>query len=162
MKMRAYFLSQGSFFMIWASILLIPLPAICAAEDLVVVVNDRNPDSLKLDDIRSIYLDRVGIWSNRSRVRVYNLPVGQQLRERFSRVVLGMSAQEAAKVLYNRKITNTLRNAQHTRDSRVVMYRLCRQVNAIGYLPASLAAKCGRLRVVMRIPEGMTPVGYSR
>jgi curved DNA-binding protein CbpA len=66
------------------------------SDQIVVIVNSQNNESISEDDIKNIYADNVNSWNSGKLIEVYNLPVNEPLRNVFSVEVLGMSPREVA------------------------------------------------------------------
>jgi ABC-type phosphate transport system substrate-binding protein len=122
-----------------------------AAEEVVVITNSANTQTLGKSNIKNIYSDIVTTWENGKRIKVYNLPLGASERELFSQHVLGMSATSAEKELNNKKITNTLKNPPKTKRAKLVVSIVSRNPNAIAYVPADAVQGKTGVRVVLEL-----------
>lgn len=127
------------------AMLIPPVTAAADDDDVVIIVNNANTQDLTLADIKGIYTDKIVTWQDDQRISIYNLPVSSPVREVFSRRVLGMSAMEAAAVVSNRNITNTLRNFQRTTNEELLVTIISKKHTAIGY--CSRGAIKGRLGI---------------
>ena len=121
------------------------------AEDVVVIVNAANAQSLSKADIKAIYSDNIIAWSNGQAIVSFDLPVKNEAREGFSRAVLGLSASDAAREWANRKITNTAKNPPRTKPENLVVLSVSKDPNAIGYVPASAAQGKSGIKVLMTL-----------
>lgn len=124
-----------------------------AAEDVAIIVNNGNSQELTKQDVAAIYSDDIIQWRNGSRIRSYDLPETSDVRETFSREVLGMSTADTIREWANRKITNSAKNAPKERKERLVLLTVKRNANAIGYVSASSAKGATGIRVVMTIED---------
>lgn len=123
------------------------------AEKVAVIVNEKNSQELNKQDIAAIYSDNIIQWDDGSKIKLYDLPEGDRLRDVFSQDVLGMSTSEAVREWLNRKITNSARNPPHSRSERLLLLTVKRNGNAIGYASESAAKRTEGVRVVMTIDE---------
>lgn len=132
--------------------ILLSLPAASAfAEKAIVIVHAKNTATLNEMDIKRIYMGALTQWPDGSRIVVYNLPVDHPARETFARKILGISAQEFERDLNNRKITNSETNPQRTKDDALVPSAVEHNMNAIGYVPSTVAASIKNARVVLTV-----------
>lgn len=122
-----------------------------AAEKVVVIVNAKNAQTLSVTDVKNIYNDNVVNWSNGARITAYDLPMKAEARETFSQKVLGTSTRDAATEWANKKITNTAKNPPATKPESVVVNSVAKDVDAIGYVSASVAAGKEGIRVLMTL-----------
>ena len=60
----------------------------------VVVGRHSIVDAVSQDTLRDVYLRRQRVWGEGARAIPVNLPAGNPVRERFSRIVLGRSTQQ--------------------------------------------------------------------
>ena len=123
------------------------------AEKVAVIVNETNGQELSKQDIAAIYSDNIIQWNSGSKIKSYDLPEGNTLRDVFSRHVLGMSTGEVVREWLNRKITNSARNPPHSRKERLLLLTVKRNGNAIGYVSESAAKRSEGVRVVMIIDD---------
>jgi len=135
-----------------ASCLLIPISAL-HAEEIVVIVNASNTQSIALQDVKNIYADRIVKWNDGKYIKVLNLPVDSPERDTFSQAVLGVSAKVAAAKESNRKITNRIKNPSITRRASLISSIVARSKNAIAYLPKRMIRHSDRIRVIHKIKE---------
>ncbi len=125
-------------------------PAI-AAEKIVVIVNAKNTQALTPADVKNIYNDNIVTWDNGARITAYDLPAKSESRELFSQKILGASARDSASEWANKKITNTAKNPPVSKPEAVVVNNVAKDVDAIGYVPASAAAGKEGLRVILTL-----------
>ncbi len=127
-----------------ASLIMVPLFVFARtqaanAEPMAVIVNsENNVAGLSDAEIKSLYENDVLSWQNGKPVILYDLPVKDETRKRFSSSILGRDAHEVAREWANKKITNTAKNPPITLSSGVlVQNRVAEDPAAIGYLPKS-------------------------
>ncbi|MFQ5558987.1 MAG: hypothetical protein ACE5FU_00180 [Nitrospinota bacterium] len=108
------------------------------AENIVVIVNVANSQSVDMGFLKNIYSDNVTTWKNGKVIKLFDLPVKDSSREIFSQKVLGVSAKESAREWSNRKITNTAKNPPRTKRAKFVATAVAMNKLAIGYVPESL------------------------
>jgi hypothetical protein len=116
----------------------------------VVVGRDSAVTSVSLDDLREIYLRRRRAWSNGLPVMPINLPADDELRQRFSRRVLGRAPADLLGYWNARYFEGVTPPLVLLTPAAVRAY-LQHQPEAIGYLPASEADDT--LRVVLELRE---------
>ena len=121
------------------------------AENIVVIVNDSNNQSLTSSDVKAIYSDNIIQWNDGTSIKAYDLPVKDESRESFSQKVLGTSARATAKEWANRKITNTAKNPPKTKKERLVVASVKKKANAIGYVSESAIKGQDGVKVIMTI-----------
>ena len=121
------------------------------AENVVVIVNAANSQSLSVSDIKGIYSDNIIQWKDGTGIKVYDLPVKQEAREMFSQQLLGTSARATAKEWANRKITNTAKNPPKTKKERLVVAFVGKKKNAIGYVNESAVEGKKGVKVIMTL-----------
>jgi len=135
------------------SFFLISFSSQVMAEKVAVIVNEKNVQELSKQDVAAIYSDNIIEWDNGNKIKSYDLPEGDKLRDVFSQNVLGMSTSEAVREWLNRKITNNARNPPRSRKERLLLLTVKRNGNAIGYVSESAAKHTEGVRVVMTIDE---------
>lgn len=121
------------------------------AESVVVITNEKNMQSLSIEDIKGIYTDNLIQWDNGASIKVYDLPVKREAREKFSQKVLGTSARAAAKAWANRKITNTAKNPPKTKKQKLVVAAVKKNKYAIGYVNESAIKGKSGIKVILKI-----------
>ena len=123
------------------------------AVKVAVIVNESNTQELSKQDVAAIYSDNIIQWNNGGKIRSYDLPEANRLRDVFSRDVLGMSTSEAMREWANRKITNNAKNPPRSRKERLLLLTVKRDGDAIGYVSESSARNAEGVRIVMTIDE---------
>ncbi len=105
------------------------------ADEVVVIVNASNSEDISVAEIKKLYENHTLNWSNGSKVVLYDLPVKDEARKKFSNAVLGKDAGKVAMEWASKKITNTAKNPPRTLKSAVlVQSKVGKDPNAIGYL----------------------------
>jgi ABC-type phosphate transport system substrate-binding protein len=148
--MRGIIVGLITFFVL-ACTALVVAPA--DAETMAVVVNKNNPvASLSIAQIKRIYQDGMVRWPGGDKIKVYDLPVDNPGRVRFSKEVLGKAADRVASEWANKKVTNTAKNPPRIVKSKVLMlYKVSKSKSAIGYLPLSMAKGKAMVKVMATI-----------
>jgi ABC-type phosphate transport system substrate-binding protein len=121
------------------------------AEKVVVIVNAKNAQSLTAADVKNIYNDNVVTWESGARITVYEPPLASEARETFSQKVLGTSARDAAAEWSNKKITNSAKNPPTAKPDSVVVNKVARDPDAIGYVRADAATGKEGIRIIMTV-----------
>ena len=115
------------------------------------IAHESNKENIDVDKLKFIYSDHIAVWQNGQKIEVYNLPVKSELREKFSREILGITAREAKSNEHNRVITNTLKNPHYEKQERMLLFRIAKNPNAIGYVGKdSIKGKSG-IRIIHTI-----------
>ncbi len=132
-------------------IALIGVSGAVSAERVAVIVNEGNQQQINMAVLRAIYSDLQFEWSNGAKIKLYELPTSTSAREKFAKSVLNKTAVEAATDWNNRKITNVINNRPHVKRDKLVLKRVARDENAIGYIPESLLDGADGVKVVLWI-----------
>jgi ABC-type phosphate transport system substrate-binding protein len=125
--------------------------AVSYANSVAVIINNKNTAEISRSTIKSIYSDVQFEWSNGSRITLFELPLSSSERETFAQETLNQSAQESQIAWNNRKITNVINNRPKTKRDKLVLKRVSRDINAIGYIPLSMAKNAKGVRIVLII-----------
>ena len=125
--------------------------AASAGDKVVVIVNEANAQKVTAADLKNMYNDIVIHWSNNQPINLYDIPVSAEAREVFSKKVLGVSPEEAAREWANRKITNTAKNPPKTAKEELVPKLVAKDPNAIGYVSASGAQGKEGIKIIMTL-----------
>ncbi len=121
------------------------------AEAVVVIVNAKNTETLSQSAVKAIYSDIRYTWENGEKIKLFELPVKASARSVFTNKVLNKSAIEAEGDWSNRKVTNTIKNRPKIKRDKLVVKFVAKSVNAVGYVPASLAAGNDKIRVILTL-----------
>jgi hypothetical protein len=125
-------------------------PAAPVPEPIAVVVgHDSVVTSMSLDELREIYLRRRRAWPNGLAIMPINLPADDELRQRFSRRVLGRAPADLLGY-WNARYFEGVRPPLVLLSPAAVRAYLQRQPEAIGYLPASQADSSVRILLELR------------
>ena len=133
------------------SLISLSITTVAFAENVVIIVNESNAQTLSADDVKAIYSDNVIQWNNGTAIKVYDLPVKKETREKFSQRIMGTSARAVAKEWANRKITNTAKNPPKTKKERLVVASVKKKENAIGYVSESAIKGKSGIKVIMTL-----------
>jgi hypothetical protein len=122
-----------------------------ASLDAIAVVVGRESFITKMtrDDLRELYLRRQRVWPNGAVAIPVNLPAGHELREEFSRRVLGRSSRDLI-AYWNGRYFDGIRPPIVVPSAAAVRAYLAAEPAAIGYLPA--AAVDDTCRVLLTLP----------
>ena len=110
--------------------------AVYAGDKLVIIANKANQVSkLTMREIKRLYENDELTWSNGDPVNLYDLPITDPARQKFSQMVLGKDAEKVVAEWASKKITNTAQNPPVVVKSVVLIQeRVSKEPNAIGYL----------------------------
>ena len=122
-----------------------PTPAPIA----VVVGRDSAVTTLSLDELREIYLRRRRAWPNGLAIMPINLPADDELRQRFSRRVLGRAPADLL-AYWNARYFEGIKPPLVLLSPAAVRAYLQHQPEAIGYLPADQADDSVRVLLELR------------
>jgi hypothetical protein len=116
----------------------------------IVVGRGSAVTGVSLDELREIYLRRRRAWPSGLAVLPINLPADVELRQRFSRRVLGRAPADLLSY-WNARYFEGVKPPLVLLTPAAVRAYLQRQPEAIGYLPASEADDT--LRVVLELRD---------
>lgn len=119
---------------------------------LAVIVHLENNQQLTLDEIKAMYMDQITHWKDGSKIMLYNLPLGDSLREKFSENILHMSALEADEAESQRREHNLVMNPVRIKAKNIVVSYVERDPNAIAYVPLSMVREKSLVKVVATLP----------
>ncbi|WP_455201586.1 hypothetical protein, partial [Kaarinaea lacus] len=120
---------------------------------IAVIVHEENDQLLTAQEIRAMYMDRLTQWEDGSKIMLYNLPLGDSHREKFSQRVLNMSALQADEAESQRRDNNAAINPVHVKAKNIVVSYVERYPNAIAYVPLSMIRDNSRVKIVMTLAE---------
>ena len=123
------------------------------ANKVAVIVHQENDQPLTEQEIRAMYMDRLTHWKDGSKVMLYNLPLGDKHREKFSQHVLNMSALQADEAEMQRRDNNMAINPVRVKAKNIVVSYVERNPNAIAYVPLSLVRDRYNVKVVMTLAD---------
>lgn len=102
---------------------------------MVVVVSTKNPvTSLTSAELARVYLRKKTQWSNGESITVYERPVKTELRQAFSKTVLGKTPEAMREYWMNLTLTRGLKPPKVLRSAKLVRRYLTRVKGGIGYL----------------------------
>jgi hypothetical protein len=122
-------------------------------DTIAVIVHSSNQQSLSPAEIRAMYMDKLTRWDDGSRVMLYNLPLGDKDREKFSKNILEMTALEADRLETQRRENHQTVNPIKVKAKNIVVSYIERHPHAIGYVPLSEVNERSHVRVLMTIPR---------
>lgn len=123
------------------------------AQEMVVVINAKNPDKISPEMIKQIYSDKRNFWKSGNKILLFELPVKDKRREIFSKELLNMSAIASQSKWSNRYINNTIKNKVKIKPEKLVAKFVSNYENAIGYISAAEAKKQKNLKIIMTIND---------
>lgn len=121
------------------------------AQNVVVVVNASNPESINPEMVKQIYSDQRNFWSTGKEILLFELPVKDKTRESFANALLNKSAISSQSDWSNRYVKNTIKNTVKIKPQQLVARFVSMHKYAIGYLPEAIAKKQKNLKIVMTI-----------
>ena len=121
------------------------------AQQMVVVINANNEETISPEMIKQIYSDKRNFWKSGNQILLFELPVKDLRREVFSKALLNKSAIASQSEWSNRFINNTLKNKVKIKPEKLVAKFVSHYQYAIGYISASEAEKQKNLKVIMTI-----------
>lgn len=125
----------------------LPAPVAEQAPRIAVIVSKSSPvEHVSKDDLRELYLRRRRLWDDGERALPVNLPAGNPVRERFSRLVLGRSSDELV-AYWNGRYFEGITPPPVLPTPTAVNAFVADEPNAIGYVPADEAGS--ECRVVL-------------
>ena len=119
---------------------------------IAVIVHQQNDQLLTIDEIRAMYMDRITQWQDGSKIMLYNLPLGDRHREKFSKNILNMTALEADEAESQRREHNAAINAVRVKAKNIVVSYVERDPNAIAYVPLSMVREKSNVKVIATLP----------
>jgi hypothetical protein len=119
---------------------------------IAVIVHVENNQELTVNEIRAMYQDRITRWQDGSKIMLYNLPLGDSHREKFSRDILDMTALEADEAESKRRENNLAINSVRVKNKNIVVSYVEREPNAIAYVPLSMIRDKSNVKVVATLP----------
>ncbi len=128
-KLSMYFIPVLGFLILF-------LGNVAAAGPVAVIVNADNPvNALSNSEIKNYYENNIVTWPGGNKIKLYDLKLKEESRQKFSIVILGRAANQVAMEWSNKKITNTAKNPPKTVSSDVLMQnKVANDPWAIGYL----------------------------
>jgi ABC-type phosphate transport system substrate-binding protein len=120
-----------------------------AAGELVVIVNAANPARPSAAMLEKIFLRKEMTWDNGERIIPLNASPESERRQRFDRVVLGMSPDEAARYWLDQRIRGGGTAPREVGDAVLTMKLIAKLSGTIGYVPSE--TQMSGVRVVARI-----------
>ena len=119
---------------------------------IAVIVHETNTQELTEKEIKALYLDRMTRWQDGSKVMLFNLPLGDKYRDKFSTSILKMTALEADKQEAKRRELHIKANDVEVKSKNVVVSYVEQNPNAVAYVPLNLVREKSNVKVVLTIP----------
>jgi ABC-type phosphate transport system substrate-binding protein len=117
--------------------------------ELVVIVNAGNADKPSAGTLEKIFLRKEMTWDSGERIIPLNASPDSDRRQRFDRVVLGMTPDEAARYWLDQRIRGAGTAPREVGDAVLTVKLVARLSGTIGYVPAEI--QLSGVRVVARI-----------
>ena len=122
------------------------------ADSIAVVIGTKSDiGDVTLDTLRELYLRRRRVWPDGSRVIPVNLPVDSDVRQRFSKRVLGRLPQDLSSY-WDRLYFDGIQPPVVLRTPEAVCAYVATEPKAIGYLPTK-DVDTRTCRVLLTLPE---------
>ncbi len=119
---------------------------------VAVIVHETNSQKLTEKEIKALYLDRLTRWQDGSKVMLYDLPLGDKYRDKFSQSVLKMTALEADKQESKRRELRIKANDVEVKAKNVIVSYVEQHPNAVAYVPLNLVREKAGVKIVLTIP----------
>ena len=119
---------------------------------IAVIVHADNPQELTAEEIKAMYMDRLTRWEDGSKVMLYNLPLGDKFREKFSKNILNMTALEADSAELQRRELKINANPVYVKAKNIVVSYVEQNPNAVAYVPLVMVREKSNVKVIMTIP----------
>jgi len=119
---------------------------------IAVIVNQNNKQDLTVAQIKDMYQDRLTKWGDGSKVLLFNLPLGDKYREKFSQQILNMTALEADQAETLRRENHIKFNPVEVKASNIMVSYVEQHPNAVAYVPMSVIHSKSNVRVILTIP----------
>jgi hypothetical protein len=134
-----------------AAVVAVRAEPMAGPETIAVVVGRKSfVTDVTEDGLRELYLRRQRVWPNGSLAIPVNLPAGNELREEFSRIVLGRSSRDLV-AYWNGRYFEGIRPPVVLPSAAAVRAYVAAEPAAVGYLPvAEVDDSC---RVLLRLPQ---------
>lgn len=116
------------------------------AEELVVVVNQSNPETPSQSELAAIFTTRKQSWGGGKRVVPFNFPAKHELRVSFDESVLEMTPDEVARYWIDRRIRGGNPPPKQVSSSSMIVRLVEKLEGAVAYVPRS--AVTANVRVV--------------
>ena len=97
-------------------------------------------------------MDRLTRWKDGSRVMLYNLPLGDKFREKFSETILEMTALEADTAENKRRELHINANEVEVKAKNIVVSYVEQHPNSVAYVPLSMVRERSSVKVILTIP----------
>jgi len=106
-----------------------------APSRVVVVVSKQNPvTSLTLNELRRIFLRKMGQWSHGGKITVFERPLKSKVRAAFVRSVYGKKPEAFQEYWMNLSLTRGIKAPKVLRSPKLVRAYLNRVKGGVGYL----------------------------
>jgi hypothetical protein len=119
--------------------------------DLVVIVSAGNTQTPSAAALESIFLRKVVTWPSGERIIPLNATPDSERRQRFDRVALGMSPDEAARYWLDQRIRGGDSAPREVGDVVLTAKLVAKLPGTIGYVPADIPL--AGVRVIARIHD---------
>lgn len=121
-------------------------------EKVAVIVHQSNTQQLTEKEIKALYLDRLTRWQDGSKVMLFDLPLGDKYRDKFSKSILKMTALEADLQESKRRELRIKANDVEVKAKNVVVSYVEQNPRAVAYVPLNLVREKSNVKVILTIP----------
>lgn len=121
-------------------------------DKVAVIVHESNTQKLTEKEIKALYLDRLTRWQDGSRVVLFDLPLGDKYRDKFSKSILKMTALEADLQETKRRQLRIKANDVEVKAKNVIVSYVEQNPNAVAYVPLNLVREKSNVKVILTIP----------
>ena len=138
-------------FLLSVALLLVILPEILPAEQMIAVVvsTSSTTDAPSREELARIYQRQKLLWTDNTRIVPVNLPADHPLRRSFSRLVLGALPEELG-AYWNAQYFHGIAPPYVLASEEAVLRFVATTPGAIGYVSA--AAVNGQVAVLLYLP----------
>ena len=121
-------------------------------DKVAVIVHQSNTQQLTEKEIKALYLDRLTRWQDGSKVMLFDLPLGDKYRDKFSKSILKMTALEADLQETKRRELRIKANDVEVKAKNVVVSYVEQNPSAVAYVPLNLVREKSNVKVILTIP----------
>jgi hypothetical protein len=127
-------------------------PSVADPPELIVIVSPDNSVKISAEYLESLFLKKDKFWQDSTPVIALNAPPDNPARREFDRVVLGMSADSAARYWIDLRIRSGAAPPKEVADPALAVRLVAKLKGAIAYVPVATAIT--GVRIVGRIKSG--------
>ena len=137
MTMRGWTAGVALAVVVWASPAMADQPLVSSAEPgFVVIVNKDNPvTSLSVNELQRIFRKQSRMWPHAESIVPVDWDSTSEVRQEFSRRVMGRSVREMAEFWVQQSVTQGLAPPSTHKSARAILRFVASVVGAISYVP---------------------------